>query len=398
MTPAPNAWDVRLERHVRNENHSRVIELVLFAGLCLPIAVPLLPFPLSELCGLALLGLAILRRPVLPRPLPLWFPWLLAAILALMAISALLNGVPSAQAVRRLGHIGVYAGLATFLATGRLDRLSAVRGLGVGLGIVGVTGMLSLAGIAFSGQGYEGRLTGLVRDPNAVGYYFTTLGCLALTGARPGWRRQIALLGVVVVTTLTYSRTAILALALVIVWLLLRRKVHPVPGLVVVGGAAALLAETVQTIRLAGPFESRGGSDALRERILEQEWQKIAASPWLGNGPGTSTVTVGEGANGLTFFFHNSYLSVRNEIGWFGLSVTILLFLLVVVRLVRLSRPERHPWHEASLIAVAVCAMSLGEAIFELPAAIVLGLAMRHTLQPHELRVSDASSSSDHAV
>ena len=59
---------------------------------------------------------------------------------------------------------------------GRFHVGGMARGLAAGL--------LVSAGAYFLGFGavYEGRLTGLLGDPNAAGYLLTTLGCLALAG------------------------------------------------------------------------------------------------------------------------------------------------------------------------------------------------------------------------
>jgi hypothetical protein len=51
---------------------------------------------------------------------------------------------------------------------------------------------------------------------------------------------------------------------------------------------------------------------------------------------------------------------------------------LTLLALLRLPRTQRSPWNEAAVIAVAVCAVNLGEVLLELPAALALGMAACH--------------------
>ncbi len=388
-SPAGIAWDLPADADPARDNSGMLPDLILFTLVALPMTVPVLRLPLPEVAGIGVIGLAWLRRPTTPTPRPRWFPWLLALLWLVLAASSFLNGV---DATRRLGHLAIYAGLALTLSSGRIHRLGATRGLGLGLAIAVVSGLVNWVVPVF-GTGYTGRLTGLFHDPNVAGFELTVLGAVALTGARHGPRRWWGVLALVGSVVLTYSRTSLVAMFLGGVWLSVRRVGRTWMALALSGVAAFGVSSIPADLWLWGPFSGREGSDELRSRILAHEQAKLALHPWIGNGGGTSRVTLGPEQ---TFFFHSSYLGLRNEVGWIGLAVFVALFGLVFWRLVTVPHHLRHPWHEASLIMVAIVGLSLGEVFLELPTAIVLGLAMRHALAPTELATSDGTASPDH--
>ena len=102
----------------------------------------------------------------------------------------------------------------------------------------------------------------------------------------------------------------------------------------------------------------------------------IAQAPWYGNGPGTSKVEV----QGETFFFHNSYLALQNEGGRLAVALLVGAGIVALVGLMRLPAGSRNFWYEGALIALAVCAVNLGEVLLELPPALALGMAASTTL------------------
>ncbi len=383
------AWDLPADVDEAQANSSRLLDLILFTLIALPTAVPVLGLPLPETASIALIGLASLRRPSMPNRRPTWFPVLLVALILMLTASSVYNGV---TATRRLGHMAIYVLLALTLSSGRVHRLAAVRGLGVGLGIGIVSGVLN-AVVPIFGSGYGGRLTGLFHDPNVAGYQLTVLGALALTGARHGPRRWVGILALAAAVWFTLSRTSLIAMALGALWLLLRRLGSGRVAIAATALAAWGASTIPSNVRLWGPFASREGSDELRGRILDAEQVLLHQHLWVGNGAGTSRVVLGPDQS---FFFHSSYLGLRNEAGWVGLAIMLALVGLVLYRLVSLPQRLRHPWHEASLIMLALVAMSLGEVLLEMPAAIALGLGMRHVISPMELWRSDRTASPDH--
>ncbi|GAB3247350.1 hypothetical protein GCM10027425_03100 [Alteromonas gracilis] len=362
-----NAWGVAPEV---DEARLHAVRPLVFAGavaLAMPgVAVPGAGLPLSEVGGLLLAGLTLLSRP--EARIPGWLPLLLGGVVAMLGLSALLNEV---DGTRRLAHVAVWALLAVGVASGRLHLLSMMRG--VAFGLVAATS-LSLAGVLSGRAGYEGRLTGLFADPNVAGYYQIVLGTAAVTFVATRLRRAgfVALLLAGIYRTL--SRTSLLAVLVAGFWITLGRRLGRVGAIAVVAGMVYLVDNLPAEIRLFGPFSQREGSDALRDRIISEENSVIATTPWFGNGPGTSRVLV----DGQQFFFHNSYLGARNEGGWPLLMVLIALFALAFWSLFHpdVRRHPRTAWVQLPLIATLVCAVSLGEVLLELPAAVAIGLAV----------------------
>jgi hypothetical protein len=347
----------------------RAVDAVLFA--LLPVAaVPVWGFPLPELAmGLAVC-LALIRTPTVPKPIPMWFPALLALFIAWMTLAALLADVP---AYRRLVHLVLFIALAIFMAEGRFAMRSVAQGTAFGLLVSAGVGLFGISAFGV-GTGYTGRLTGFLGDPNVAGFYLLTLGLVSVAFLPRGRLRTVLTIALAGLVLLTLSRTSILAIGLVIGWVTLGRRVRPVVNLALVAVLMIAVSKLSEQLRLLGPFAERAGSDELRDRIVLLEHIKIDGSPWFGTGPGTSTVNV----NGQEFFFHSSYLALLNEGGWLAIGIFLLLGFVTLWSLARLPAPVRSPWLEAALIAAAICALNLGEVLLELPTAVVLGAAAFH--------------------
>jgi hypothetical protein len=314
--------------------------------------------PVNEFAALALCGLAALRRPRFR--IGLLIPMLVVALWSGLAISSAINGPFN---IRRMGHMTVYAGLVLFLGQGRIHFASLMRGLGLGLAI-GIP--LSIPSIATGG--YAGRLTGLFGDPNLAGMLIVCFGTLAVGGIASRWRWVLGVLSAGAVVA-TFSRTSLLALVLVVVWALIARRTSLWLGLAILGPLAYVTAGQLESLRLSGPFAERAGSDMLRERINEAAAQRLATVPWYGDGPGSATVKV----NRLTFFLHNSYDAVQLEGGILALSLLMCLTIFLFLREATGPKIGRSVWVEAALGAGMICALNLGEVLFELPFAVILG-------------------------
>lgn len=368
----------------RRQASSRVSDFLLCALIPLNMAVPGLPvaIPVPELAVMALALLASNRRPDTDRR-PSWFAPLLCSMWLTLALSAFLNDVDGG---RRLLHMANFVVLALILSSGRVDRRSALQGIALGFVVTAASGLLNLVVPIFP-SGYGDRLTGLLSDPNVAGYYLLVFGCVALAalGAFSTVRRRDLMIAVFLLMTLTviltFSRTALTALAFGLLWLGLRRLGHPRVALVALAAAAWQFSTYAERLRLWGPFEGRQGSDQLRQRIEAAEQIQVSHSGLLGNGPGTAVVDVLD----QSFYFHNSYLGMRAEGGWVLTIAFIALIALVLIRLAATSLPERAPWLEMALIALLIVGMSLGEVLLELPVAVALGLAMRHVMESEAL-------------
>ncbi|GAA2127129.1 O-antigen ligase family protein [Nocardioides bigeumensis] len=363
------AWDLEPEEtpDERAERETRISDFAL-AGL-LPLSavpIPALGLPFNEVAALALVALGCLRQPAKGRSVPLWLVVMMGSLLALLVLSARLNGIDGS---RRLIHMVGYVGLAWVIASGRVSRRSVARGLTISLALT-----VAYGGATLPTSSYAGRLTGVLADPNVAAFLLVTLGLVSIPHVQHRVVRRLAMLTVLAGVLLTFSRTGLLALILVCLWLLLGRRIRLVGGVLVMGALVWLVTTIPDDLRLFGPFSDRSGSDALRARIIAAEYESLANMPWYGHGPGTAGVFVQD----EIFFFHNSYLATRQEGGWLALVLVVGMLVAAFVGLdakVRSGVPEAL-WMQGGVIAVLVMASTLGEVLLDLPTAVVIGFAV----------------------
>jgi hypothetical protein len=359
-------WDTvpDLPDEVSHERRQRgTADFVLFAAMAM-VGSAVRGVPLAEIATMLAVLLAMTRVPR-ARPALGITALLIVAMVALMFLSAELNDLTP---YRRHLHLMLYAALVLVASQGRFHHAAMSRGLALGLVV---------SGLAYFGgysPGYEGRLTGFFGDPNAAGYVLTVLGCLALGGMMTSRLRWPVGLLILLFIVLTLSRTSLLATVLILVWMLIGSRVATLFGSILLGLMIYVVTSIPISLRNFGPFEDRTGSDALRTRIVAQENVMIGNAPWYGNGPGTSRVQV----QGDTFFFHNSYLALQNEGGRLAVALLVGAGIVALVGLMRLPGGSRNFWYEGALIALAVCAVNLGEVLLELPAALAVGIALSH--------------------
>jgi hypothetical protein len=364
--------DRTIARADQADREVRATDFLLMAVLPLR-TVEVAGFPVNELAMAALVVLCVVRPARGAARLPGLVVLLLGALLALLLYSGLSNDV---DWTRRLGHVAVLAGLVWAFGTGRISLRSAALGLAAGL--VGVIG-LALAGIG--GDTYPGRLTGYLGDPNAGAFFIAVLGVIAVLFSDDRWKVRLALaVPLLAGLVLTFSRTGLVAGAFAIFWLLAGRRLGAAGGVALAAALVWLVDNIPDDLVLYGPFSNRSGSDALRERIITQERVELAAAPWYGNGPGTARVDVRD----LEFFFHNSYLAVRQEGGWLALLLVLGLMAFAFLRLSRHSRAGdlAAAGAQAALIGTAVMAITLGEVLLDTPMAIAVGFALGQALRP----------------
>ncbi|MEO5852539.1 MAG: O-antigen ligase family protein [Nocardioides sp.] len=359
----------------RADRETRISDFALFGALPLAgLTLPGIGLPLNELAALAIIGLCAFRTPRVGPRVPWWFGGLLVALLAFLAVSAQLNGL---DASRRLIHLVGYVGVALCLASGRVSLLSAARGLAISLAVA-----VAYGGATLPTSTYPGRLTGVFADPNVAALLLVTLGAVSVPHVHKTWLRRVLLIAVAAGVLITFSRTGLLALIFGLVWLLLGRRLRLFGGGLLVVGLVWVVDQLPPDLRLLGPFADRTGSDALRDRIIEQEAVLIDSAPWYGHGPGTAQVLISD----QPFFFHNSYLAVRQEGGWVTLGLVVALLAACFAYLNRADRGARgiteRTWMQTGIIAVLVMGVSLGEVLLDLPTAVVLGFAMSTALTP----------------
>lgn len=371
MSRVKSPWalpDKAEDRATKADTEVRIVEFVLFAVIPLR-SLAVSGLPLNELAALAVVALAALRPANGDRSRRARVAWLCAAIVGLLLFSGLANDV---EWTRRVGHVAIWCGLVWACATGRVSLRSAA--LGMAAGLIAVIGLFQ---VGVGGDTYAGRLTGFLADPNAAAFFIVSLGALAVGYADERSRVRLFLaVPLIAGLVLTYSRTGLLALAFALVWWLVGRRLGSLGGVAVVGGLVWVIDNIPDGLANFGPFSNRSGSDALRDRIVAREHDLLAQAPWFGNGPGTAKVDIA----GDQFFFHNSYLAVRQEGGW---PLLILVLALMAVAFLALSPRSRTGdlravAAQAALIATLAMAVTLGEVLLELPTALAIGFALGH--------------------
>lgn len=374
MSKVNTPWSLpekSLERFVEADREIRISDFALMAILPLR-TVEVSGYPINELAMVALVLLSVFRPAREGAKLPGAVVLLVGALLALLIYSGIANDV---DWTRRLGHVGLLAGLIWAGGTGRLSLRSVGAGLATGL-----IAVIFLALVGIGGDTYPGRLTGYLGDPNAGAYFTAVLGVLAVLFSDQRTRIRVAVaIPLIAGLVLSYSRTGLLAGAFIIFWLLIGRRLGTAVGAASAVGLVWIVNNTPDNLTTVGPFSDRSGSDALRERIIAQERVELADAPWFGHGPGSAKVDIRE----LEFFFHNSYLATRQEGGWLAL---LLVLGLMAFAFLRLSEQAREgdlvaAGAQAALIGVAVMAITLGEVFLDTPMAVAVGLALGHALQ-----------------
>ncbi|WP_197061834.1 O-antigen ligase family protein [Sinomonas humi] len=344
--------------------------------------VPGLGIPVDSIAA----GLAVLvglgSRPN-AMPLPRWMPVLALSGAVWIALVSIALGNPD---IRRLSHLAIDAIAIVVIAAGRLDRVALARGLAFGM-VIGVV----WGAATFKESAYENRLTGIFGDPNTAGLIIIVCAGLALPTLHKGGSRLIVAASAIAGVLLTDSRTTLLAACTMAAWLLLRRlRVNPWLALGLLAVAVLWVSTATHEGLGADAFSGRAGSDALRARIDEAALADVQTSPWFGHGAGTARALV----DGLTFFYHSSYLSVRTEGGWIAFALVVGLLFAAFAALVKLGS-RRVPLYEATLIGIAVCAINLGEVLMTVSSAAAVGISMQYAAITQFPRAGSAAGPSE---
>lgn len=339
------------------------------ALLLVRVPPPFLPaaLPTAQLGIGLLLILAVFRRPTRSLRPVWWYPALCAGVLAFAIVESHVNDVGF---VRRAANIVLLMAMAGFLASGRIDVGSTLKGLGVALVLNAV---LFYGGVA--PDDYGGVLSGYLQDKNVAGLFYGAGALLVSMMAPRVWQRIAVLCAGAGGVILTDSRTSMAAYAAALVWLAVspRLQVAFKAGLgIVICTAFFWVTQNLSTI---GTYATeRAGSDALRSRIDAAARLKAETTPWYGQGLGTATVTV----DGNEWFFHNSYHGLWVEGG-------VVLFIAMLAIYVGAGfgvfppRPAAdYPWHAtgAATVMVLLCATQLGEVFLAPIGFLVVGTAL----------------------
>lgn len=346
-----------------------------FVLLAMPrLHVPKSPLPMGETLMLLAVLSAFLTLKTGLHPLPRWARLSLGAFVATLVVSTMVNGLFEYDNFKRLLHIAVYALVIIGLVRGLLPRKVAMRGLIVGMVISMLSGF-----ILFPKSSYVGRFTGFFGDPNVAGLLLVVLGACALSGIERRRYQVGFVLLLLPALVLTYSRTALLAAVMVILWVWVGRKLKPIPAVAVIAMGAVAIGLLPTSLQQFGPFSDRTGSDQLRDRVSSQEIAVVRQKPILGHGAGTATVMVNYGTT--RFYFHNSYLAMAQEGGVVALVLVMMLLIGTFLALMSLNTTDRQPLLEGAIIGVWVVAINLGEVLLELSAAVAIGFALSYVVR-----------------
>ncbi|GAB3052638.1 hypothetical protein GCM10027053_10860 [Intrasporangium mesophilum] len=367
--PPPSDAPTRVAGRLVPAQHSaRISDALLMGLLVVRVGAAGLPVPTGQAAVIALICLALCRRPTRSlRPVQ-WFPVITAALLCFAAAESWSNG---ADFTRRLTNVAVLLVMAGFLASGRIDIGSALKGL---LVAAGLNVVLFYAGVA--PDEYAGKLTGFLQDKNASGLFYAVVPLLATMVARRPWQRVAILLGGAACLVGTDSRTSMAAYLVGIVWLAIAPWLRR-PGRIVLGVALALaFGYANSNLAEVGHYaDDRSGSDALRSRIDLAASLKAAGAPWYGRGLGQAVVEL----EGSQWFFHNSYDALRVEGGVVMLVAVIAIYAFSSLGLSRrdAGRIDRDgALVGAAALVVFCCATRLGEVFFAPTSLVVVGIGL----------------------
>ncbi|MEO0025084.1 MAG: hypothetical protein RL196_1525 [Actinomycetota bacterium] len=288
-------------------------------------------------------------------------------LLIFLCLESYANGTDFSRRMLRLAILIVLAG---FIASGRVDAVQLLGGIGLGLFVNFALYYLGLT----PESGYVGCLTGFLADKNVAGFYYSVFTFAILAMVRSPWARFLVLTLGMAAVFLTFSRTSMVAMAFGIIWLLVGRRAGFFSKAVFATISYFAYIYLEKKVALVGIFADRSGSDALRSRIDAATAVVTRDVPWFGKGLGTAKVEVGE----YSFFFHNSYLGLVMEGGWFF--AFIVLFGLIAVTVRPFAKPPfsfSEVAIQAAGIALLLCATRLGEVFMALPTFVVLGCGMQ---------------------
>lgn len=350
----------------------RIPEFILFAGLVVESGLFGLSFPFNQIVMMAIIALALLRRPQadLGR-LQLIVPILAIALLYIGIISMFTDPTDFASDwKRRLIRLILTSVLILMLAAGRIDFRSAIAGLGAGLLANAVAFYAGLAP-----DFYGGFLSGFLVDKNVAGMSYAVFGVLMLAVIEKRWVAVLFLVIFAVLVWDTGSRTSISALFAGVIWVVLAPYL-PVVGRWALGLAVffgvEFLAEDYSQI---GIFSDRDGSDVLRARIDAASEIKVDAAGFFGSGLGEAYVVFPDDPTKV-WFFHNSFWSALVEGGWPWLVLVLGITTVFGLRPFTRDLNRQEIAAQAATVALLICAWRLGEVLFTLQWAVVIAFAI----------------------
>lgn len=312
--------------------------------------------------------------------------WALGIAYAIMAISGarLYGAVGLAEAIRELLRVSSVV-VAFFIVVWWLEDEPEATGrawiyLALGAILPMAVGLQQLAtGTGFVEPDGTLRIQGTFSHPNSFGLYLIPFVCALIAGRGHRMFRMGLAIALSIVVALTYSRTAILALAAALIILVLlesrldlRNMTRLVIGLLVVAGVVWLLAGEMITRRFTGiAFDSASWQAALAGQSENSfQWRVINWSglillglrhPIWGHGAGMTTVLnpLVNSDNGVPFNAHDDYVRFFFEGGAVGLVCYMAYQALLIRWLIRRSRAVAGDQRSAALaLGASLCGMT----------------------------------------
>lgn len=365
------------ERHVGHTVISVFLLAVIIPLRGIHHLIPGFPdLPLNTIAAIILMLLAFFMRPRWQISLPMFTLAAGALWVSLLLPSALFQDPFD---LRRAGSLTALFGLAYALGSGRLHLDSIRRGVLVGL-LFGV--FISVIRLGNTNSSYEGRLTGVLGDPNGIGFTIVALGCIVAQQMTS--RRNLLLLWMFMAGTiwLTQSRTSMFALAIATLWAVFGRRFGRVLSLAILVGVVWGFQWASEFAERQGWFQERLGSDNLRDRLAEVEQTLTDSAGWWGHGLGTAAAEF----DGIFLFFHNSYRALQTEGGLTALILLIVMGISLYWNFHELPSTHRPMWAEAAIIGALICSINIGYSLTSVPMAMTVGMYIAyHCLAREEL-------------
>lgn len=375
MLPADQADKRRRPRHQQSWadsiteywSHVRALDFALGVGIAVGGGFPITGnLTVSLLMAALMVFVAMCRRPqqkIDGGGIMLVLGALLFVYLVFVSIK---YGTAWTQRVSRFSLLLAMAGV---IAQRRIDPRSLVLGLCLA-SVINVPAFY----LGLNPNEYPPYLTGWFGDKNVAGMYYAVLGVLGLLVFRRRWAAGWLILSSVTVY-LTGSRTSMSAFVLALAWIAFRNRTAILTRLALAAAGVWTLVYVENTFARAGVFSDRTGTDWFRHQIDLATQQKVAVTPWTGQGLNTGFVILGQVRR---VWMHNAYDQAFVEGGYVFLFTTLIAFGVVGLGLFSrvLKVSAERLCCEAAAVAILVCAWKIGEGFMTVIGFIVLGLAV----------------------
>ncbi|MFW0108306.1 zinc ABC transporter permease [Rothia sp. P7181] len=367
-------------KHLKESAGSIILIDFIFGMFMFAVGTPLFGVPFGVVVTVGLLVHASTRKAHYGDPRLNLFIAIAVLAVAYAAINSVVFGISTVdEAFRRAIRIFIVILLALFIGDKRIDARSLIFGI--------ATGMMFNAAAYYAGiapDAYTGFLTGWFGDKNVSGLWYAFIGLLFFTYLDDKKKKILAFALFSVLLWETGSRTSLAGYMFALLWLTFGKKIGLFAKFVLATFIVWAVDYLTENYAQVGVFANRDGSDLLRARIDEATLEKVAQTPWHGQGFGQAYVLI-EG-NNSHWLFHNSFYTLFVEGGWAWIFSTLLITLLATVlwKQQHQKGKERIIIAEAAIVLLAICSWRLGEVILTIPWAIAVGIGLSYLVKPED--------------